>query len=189
MPALAYALANPERVHRLVLSNAQVSARTWQESAIDGVNAALRAHFPERWTEVQALREQGVRSLDERYQALYAELLARLEWFDPDGRPRLQHDAFNPEVYAGVVGDDPEWRVTGTMTGFDPCLARVRAPTLAVTGRWDGLTPPAMARAAVDAIPGAELAVFERSAHRPWAEEPGAYFETVGAFIATPAAG
>jgi proline iminopeptidase len=184
MPALAYALAHPRRVRRLVLSSAQVSARTWQEGAIDGVNAALRAHFPERWAELLALRARGVRSLDEGYQARYADLLARLEWFEPDRRPRLHHDDFNPEVYAGVVGEDPEWRVSGTMAGFDPCLARVRAPTLVVTGRWDRLTPPAIAASAAREIPGAELVVFERSAHRPWAEEPGAYFETVGAFIA-----
>jgi pimeloyl-ACP methyl ester carboxylesterase len=29
----------------------------------------------------------------------------------------------------------------------------------------------------------AELVMFERSAHRPWAEEPHDYFERVAAFL------
>jgi proline iminopeptidase len=49
MPAVAYALAHPDRLRRLVLSNAQISAATWQQGNIDAVNAALREQFPERW--------------------------------------------------------------------------------------------------------------------------------------------
>jgi proline iminopeptidase len=185
MPALAYALRHGPRLHRLVLSNAQLSARTWQEGNIDGVNAALRAHFPERWAELLALRTRGVRSLDERYQALYGDLLEELEWYDAAHRPRLQSDGgFNADVYAGVVGDDPEWRVTGTMAGFEPEFGAIRAPVLVVTGRWDRLTPPAIAHAAAAAIPEAELVVLEHCAHRPWAEQPDAYFAAIGDFLA-----
>jgi hypothetical protein len=36
-------------MRRLVLSDAQISAATWQEGDIDAVNAALREQFPERW--------------------------------------------------------------------------------------------------------------------------------------------
>ncbi len=184
MPALHYALVHG--VERLVLSNAQISARTWKDGNIDSVNAALRAQFPERWNQMLALRDAGVRSLDPRYQALFDEVVTDLEWVDPYGHPPLRHDEYNGariDVYAAVVGDDPEWCVTGTMAGFDPPLGDITAPTLLATGRWDRLTSPAIAQRAANAIPGATMLVFERSAHRPWVEEPDAYFRAVGDFF------
>jgi len=184
MPALAFALRHPERLSALVLSNAQISAATWQRGNIDAVNAALRAHYPERWARLLELRERGVRSLDDEIQGFYGELLERMEWADPERRPALQHGA-PPDlaVYAAVAGDDPEWEVGGTMAGFDPDLSAIAAPALVVTGRWDGLTSPRIAAEAAAAL-GAEMVVFEHSAHRPWCEEPARYFDVVGDFLA-----
>ena len=128
-----------------------------------------------------------MRSLADEYQELFDEVLERLEWAEPERRPRLggdDADAPNVEVYAGVVGDDPEWEVTGTMAGFDPGLSAVSAPTLVVSGRWDGLTSPALAAQAAAALPNARLEVLERCAHRPWAERPEEYFALVGDFLA-----
>ena len=187
MPALEYTQRWPERVDRLVLSNAQVSVHTWQAGNIDAVNAALRRHFPERWRALLALRERGIRSLADEYQELFEDVLERLEWTDPERRPQLTRDDFNapnPDVYAALVGDDPEWEVTGTMAGFDPDLSRISAPTLVVSGRWDQLTSPAIADATAAALPDARLHVFERSAHRPWAEQPEEYFTLVRGFLA-----
>jgi proline iminopeptidase len=147
----------------------------------------MRRHFPERWRALQALRERGVRSLASEYQELFEDVLERLEWADPGGRPQLTRDEFNApnlDVYAQIVGDDPEWEVTGTMSGFDPDLAGIAAPTLVVTGRWDQLTSPALAGATAAALPNAQLHVFERSAHRPWAEQPEEYFAVVDRFLA-----
>jgi proline iminopeptidase len=184
MPALAFALAHPERLWALVLSNAQISAATWQRGNIDNVNAALRAHYPERWARLLELRERGVRSLDDEIQAMYGEPLARMEWFDPERRPALRHGA-PPDVavYAAVAGEDPEWEVGGTMAGFDPDLARIDVPALVVSGRWDGLTTPQLPYETAAALPRAELAVLERSGHRPWCEEPERYFALVGDFL------
>ena len=69
------------------------------------------------------------------------------------------------------------------MAGFEPDLGAVAAPTLVVTGRWDGLTSPRIAAEAAAAIPRARLVVLERSGHRPWCEEPERYFELVGGFL------
>ena len=184
MPALSFALAHPERLWALVLSNAQISAATWQRGNIDAVNAALRRHYPERWARLLELRERGVRSLDAEIQGFYGELVERLEWADPARRPEPQHGA-PPDmaVYAAVAGDDPEWEVGGTMAGFDPDLSRVTAPTLVVSGRWDGLTTPQLAYETAAALPNAELAVLEHSGHRPWREEPDRFFELVGGFL------
>ena len=190
MPALRFVLDHG--AHRLILSNAQLSAATWQAGNIDNVNAALRAQFPERWTELLALRDAGVQSLDSRYQALLDDVITDLEWVDPLGHPPLHHDEYNGarlEVYAAIVGDDPEWAVTGAMAGFDPDLATITVPTLVATGRWDRLTSPASAHNAARALPDARTIVFERSAHRPWVEEPDAYFRAVGDFLTGHGAG
>ena len=54
----------------LVLSNAQVSAASWQRTNIDSVNAELRRLFPQEWEQICRLRERGVLSLDPEYQEL-----------------------------------------------------------------------------------------------------------------------
>jgi proline iminopeptidase len=190
LPALAHALAYPGALDALVLSNAQVSAATWQEGNIDNVNRALREHDPHAWEELLALRAQGVRSLDDHYQSLFANVLERLEWVDPEQRPPLERDeaeGMSLEAYEAFIGSDPEWEVTGTIAGFDPLprLPEIAAPVLVVTGRRDGLTTPRIARLTWESL-GPERArfeVLERSAHRPWAEEPDAYFALLDEFL------
>lgn len=190
--AAAYAIAHPDRVRRLVLSNAQVDAKGWQESNIGNVNHELRERYPELWEEVLRLRGRGITSLADEYQQLYERVLPELEWFDPVGHPRLAGrddpaEAFAPEVYRAFVGDDPEWAVTGSLARHDPMpgLATLPVPTLCITGRHDRVTTPRITATIARALPpdGAQLVVFERSAHRPWVEEPAAYLATVGGFL------
>jgi len=188
-PAVEYALTHPGRVRRLVLSNAQVTAAGWQRWNIDGVNAELQRLFPAEWQELLRLREAGVRSLDPRYQELIALVVPELEWVDQWNHPPLNRPdhGFEPAVYRAVVGDDPEWEVKGTLTGYDR-LAEFAGlpPTLVLSGRYDRLTPPVLAYETVEALAPDRRAlhVFERSAHRPWAEQPDEYVATVTSFLA-----
>lgn len=190
LPGLTHVLSYPGALDALVLSNAQVSAVTWQQGNIDRVNEALREHDPERWDELLALRARGVRSLDPRYQDLFEGVLERLEWADPEHRPQLERDeteGMRLDAYEALIGPDPEWEVTGTLAGFDPLprLGELDIPVLAVTGRWDGLTTPRIAHLTWQALKPARarFAVLERSAHRPWAEEPDAYFALLDGFL------
>ena len=190
MPAVEYALKHPDAVRRLVLSNAQISAESWQRTNIDGVNAELQRLFPEEWRQILTLREQGVTSLDPEYQTLVARVLPDLEWVDPWNHPPLRHPSvggFEERVYSSVIGSDPEWVVDGTLAGDDPLpsLGELRARTLVLSGRYDRLTPPSVADAIYEALPDdrRELHIFERSAHRPWAEQPEEYFDVVGRFL------
>jgi proline iminopeptidase len=189
-PATEFALKNPSRIRRLVLSDAHVSAVAWQRTNIDGVNAELARLFPNEWRELLELRADSVTSLDDRYQDLIALVLPDLEWTDPWDHPRLNppdHDhAFELAVYRAIVGSDPEWEVTGSMRGYDRTDELHLLPdTLVVSGRYDRLTPPQVA----DEIHAAlhpkrrRMHIFERSAHRPWAEEPDQYFEVVKSFL------
>jgi proline iminopeptidase len=187
IPALAYALECPDRVSHLVLSNAQFSASAWQEGNIDNVMAALRARHPERWERAMALRAAGVRSSADEFQELLGDVVDELEWADPAGHPALRSDPeerFSMDVYVAWLGDDPEVVVGGSLAGFEPDLAAIEARTLVITGRHDGMLTPALASRLHAGLPaGAELVVLERSAHRPWAEEPDAYFAAVEAFL------
>ena len=174
-----------------MLSNAQVSAADWQRTNIDGVNAELARLFPIEWKQILDMRASGVTSLDERYQELVGLIVPDLEWVDPWGHPPLNrpgHDrGFEVEVYEAIVGPDPEWKVTGTMRGFDRTSEFGQLPeTLVVTGRYDRLTPPAVADQIYAALNPERraLQVFERSAHRPWVEEPELYFDSLKSFLA-----
>ena len=189
-PAVEYALREPGAVRRLVLSNAQVSAASWQRTNIDSVNAELRRLFPQEWQQICRLRERGVLSLDPEYQGLVARVVPDLEWVDPWNHPPLSREGgFEEAVYRSVVGPDPEWTVEGTLRGYEPLprLHELRAETLVVSGRYDRLTPPSVAQEIYDALPSDRRAlhVFERSAHRPWVEQPDEYFEVVGRFLGT----
>jgi proline iminopeptidase len=95
--------------------------------------------------------------------------------------------AFEERVYSSVIGTDPEWEVEGTLRGYDPLprLHEIGAPTLVLSGRYDRLTPPSVAQAIFNALAPERrrLEIFERSAHRPWAEQPDEYFAVVARFL------
>jgi len=192
MPTLAYVAGRPETVSAVVLSGAQMSADTWQRGNIDNLNDFLRRHFPDRWARLEQLRADGIRSLDARYGELLDPAVDALAWYrrDAAARPAISTDpeveAFREEVYTAVCGPDPEWRVGGTMAGFDPLpgLADLGVPALVATGRWDGMVTPELAMEAVRAFGASgRLHVFDKSGHRPYAEEPDAYFTVVNAFL------
>jgi proline iminopeptidase len=67
---------------------------------------------------------------------------------------------------------------------LNPELPKFRFPTLVVTGRYDFNVAPSVAWSIHRAIPGSELAVFEKSGHLPFCEESEAFADRVGAFLA-----
>ena len=85
-----------------------------------------------------------------------------------------------------MIGPDPEWEVEGTLRGYarrPGC--RSPAPDARCQRANDRLTPPSVAHAIFDGLAPdrRRLHVFERSAHRPWVEQPDEYFEVVGRFL------
>jgi proline iminopeptidase len=78
--------------------------------------------------------------------------------------------------------------IWGDLQRFDlnPELARFRFPTLVATGRYDFNVAPSVAWAIHRAIPGSELAIFERSGHLPQVEEEDAFVARVSEFLAKP---
>jgi pimeloyl-ACP methyl ester carboxylesterase len=64
-----------------------------------------------------------------------------------------------------------------------PRLRRINVPTLVVWGAQDRLIPPSHARAYVEAIPGARLALIEDCGHVPATERPEEFARVVGDFL------
>jgi proline iminopeptidase len=62
-------------------------------------------------------------------------------------------------------------------------LAEIDLPTLVISGADDWITPPEQGRRLQAAIANAELALFERSGHFPFIEEPDKFIATVSGWL------
>jgi pimeloyl-ACP methyl ester carboxylesterase len=65
----------------------------------------------------------------------------------------------------------------------EPRLAEVTHPVLVLAGRYDRACTVAAAEAIAIGIPGAELCVFEDSAHMMFIEEEAGYVAAVEGFL------
>jgi proline iminopeptidase len=192
LPAIEYTRTHSDRVRRLVMSSAVHSARAWQLGNIDNVNHEISTRYPERWDQLMALRDRGVRSLAGEYQDIVGSVLPELEWADRIAHPGLLKpiedvDRYHPDAYAAFLGPDPEWIVGGSLAGYDPGpgLSGLGVPVLVVAGRHDRVTPVVVAQMLRTDLGAGDtrMTVFEHSAHRPWAEEPDAYFAELADFL------
>jgi pimeloyl-ACP methyl ester carboxylesterase len=62
-------------------------------------------------------------------------------------------------------------------------LNTIHVPTLVLVGRHDFICSPVQAQIIHESIRGSKLAVFEKSGHFPWLEEPDLFFSTVTNFL------
>jgi proline iminopeptidase len=95
-------------------------------------------------------------------------------------------DAFLARSSSFVYRQKVNKAVWGDLQRFDlnPELPKFKFPTLVVTGRYDFNVAPSVAWAIHTAIPGSELAVFEKSGHLPFCEERDAFLKRIEAFLA-----
>ena len=195
MVAQAYALAHPERVHALILSNTLDGARAWQEENIASTHAFLARQFPDRWQRILDLRAEGFVTSQDTLQILFGPLnelyhydLANDSTFRARQREVREPDipGSSPDVYRSMIGRDPEWTIDGTLAGVElgARLRSVHAPALVLAGRYDRICPPSAAERIARALPDARLVVFERSGHRPELEEADRWFAVVREFLA-----
>lgn len=87
---------------------------------------------------------------------------------DLDNRTIYEHRAWN--------------RSLALLANFNTlnALPKINTPTLVISGRHDGITPPEQGgERFADLMPNAELVVFEESAHFPFIEQENAFFETL----------
>lgn len=178
--AIAYTLAYPKNVRTLVTAGGIAS--------IPLANRELDRWFdqmpPPHGDVIRA--GNAARQYDSpEYQAaldvFYRTYLCRLpEWPEP---LRYTLDQMSRPVYEYMNGPN-EFTIVGTIRDWDVSdrLGTIRVPTLVTGGRYDEVSP-AVARQIADGIPGAELAVFEKSSHVPFWEERDAYIDRVRRFL------
>ncbi|MGH7642324.1 MAG: proline iminopeptidase-family hydrolase [Candidatus Dormibacteria bacterium] len=182
MLALQYLLERAPQLRGLILSSTPVSVVRWLADA-----AELRRALP---ADVQTVLENHERSgffACPEYQGAVAEFyrrhLCRLSpW------PDCIEQTFNGlggEVYTTLWGPSEFGPVTGELVNFEVVdrLGQIRIPTLVTGGRFDEARPEHMELLA-RSIPGAELALFEHSAHVAFLEERPAYLARLRTFLA-----
>jgi proline iminopeptidase len=101
-------------------------------------------------------------------------------FYTPEAR-----DAFMARSKSVVYRQKVNKAVWTDLQRFDlnPELPKFKFPTLVVTGRYDFNVAPSVAWSIARAIPGSDLAIFEKSGHLPFCEEPDAFLKRVDGFL------
>ena len=168
--ALAYTLAHPDRVHRLVVSD-----------GLPGFKAIAHP-MPEIFPD-----------LEEQEAAKEKELGSGQAAADYGLRVHIRKCFYSPELadkYLNGIADLGLNPTTGEQVSkatedvdLSPRLNTIHVPTLILTGRFDVNVAPLTAWRMYKAIPGAQIHIFEHSGHLPSYEEPEAYLTTLDKFL------
>jgi proline iminopeptidase len=161
-----------------------VSAGVPAASFLKAVDKSL-AHF-----EPESLREQVTASWAREATASTPDECREIL---SDQLPFHFHDPMDPRIEAMRAGLDemvfaPDVLRAAAATGYGDIevqqrLAEVTHPVLVLAGRHDRTCTVAAAEAIADGIPGAELQVFENSAHMMFIEEQAGYVAAVEDFL------
>ena len=165
MTGMAFALAYPQRLGRLVLAN------TTSSYGPEG-----RAMWEAR---AKAVEQGGLAAIEPMVMGRY---------FSEDFR------ASHPGNVAAASKRFLETPVEGYLgccdaiaeLDFTADLGRIHNRTLVIAGALDAATPPAMSQAIAERIPGARLSVIQGAAHLSAAEKPEEFATLVESFLLAP---
>jgi proline iminopeptidase len=169
---MAYAARHPDRIaHLLIVDSA---APKIQDTAF---------LFKYIYPETQA-REDAVAFAVELgdAEAIAADIREYMSMLFYTEEARAAFEARAPSLVYRQKVNKAVW---GDLQRFDlnPELPKFRFPTLVITGRYDFNVAPSVAWSIHRAIPGSELAVFEKSGHLPFCEETDGFVSKVEAFL------
>lgn len=170
---LAYALAHPDRVARLILVDTSASSSFRARSiaiARERANKTMLQAFERLWSD--ALIDDD--DFQENWRILFPLYFARAT--------PAQIDA-----YAGRTSYNLATRraILPTLADYDlrPRLASLSMPAMVIVGAHDWITPPDEARELAGALPNSRLVIFEASGHYPFLEEGERFAGVVEAFL------
>ena len=170
---MAYAARHPERIAHLMIVDS--AAPKIQDTVFLFKNV-----YPETTAREDALAF-AVELGDQK--AVAADLNAYMSMLFYTAEAR---EAFMARSSSFVYRQKVNKAVWDDLQRFDlnPELPRFAFPTLVVTGRYDFNVAPSVAWSIHHAIPGSQYAVFEKSGHLPFCEQPDQFLGTIDAFLA-----
>jgi proline iminopeptidase len=169
---MAYTARHPERVRRLIICDS--AAPKWRDTVF-----LFDQVFPEGRERQDAFDFADTLGDDDAHKKGLAEYLSWL-CYSPEKR-----DAFLAKASTFKETKDVNQKVNADLARFDlnPEIKKFRMPVLVLTGRYDMNVAPQTAWRIHQAIAGSQWAVFERSGHLPWYEEPEAFAGVVMPFL------
>ena len=188
VPAQAYAIKYPEQVDKMVLINGFHSGAMWQANC-DSYNHYAKTHFPEKWKQVDSLRALGYVSSQEPLKTVYGNFPTKYIYYHntslKQNVPKENYRGWANDVYVEIIGRDGDFDVSGSMINQDyrQQLKDVKAKTLIIAGRYDGVSTPEFAVQYKTFMPQAQFVMFEQSAHNPYLEEPEKFYELFESFF------
>jgi proline iminopeptidase len=165
---MAYASRHPERIAHLVIVDS--AAPKIQDTLF-----LFKNIYPET-TEREDGLAFAVELGDEKAVAADIHEYLSMLFYSPQLR-----DAFLARSSSFDYTQTVNRAVWGDLQRFDlnPELPKFKFPTLVVTGRYDFNVAPSVAYSIHKAIPGSDFAVFEKSGHLPFCEEPDGFIQRV----------
>lgn len=188
VPAQGYAVKYPDNVEHMVLINGFHSGAMWQANC-DSYNHYAKTHFPEKWAKVDSLRNLGYVSTDKELMDVYYAFPTKYIYYHnttlSQNVPKTKFRGWSHDVYTQIIGPDGDFDVSGSMinTDYRRKLKDVKAKTLIIAGRYDGVSTPEWAIQYKTYMPQAKFVMFENSAHNPYLEEPEKFFSLFEEFI------
>jgi len=149
----------PQRVARLALFNTGADAKP--------PGAAGEEEERKRRALLQIAKERGMRAM-------------ALEWLPPMMRPGRMADAALVETIAGMIARKTPEIYEAQMLALlgrpdaRPVLSSINCPTLLLTGRDDGWSPPLRHQEMAAVIPNSRVAIVPDSGHMSTMEQPAA---------------
>jgi proline iminopeptidase len=173
--ALEYALAYPERVRALVLRDtaaADTFRGTARQRALDTDRTTIDMELFDRSFSGQVRDDDDFK---ETWKAI-------LPLYDYDYDPSAVEAKANAPTYHYRTHN---YAFSTNLPGYDirGRLGEILCPTLITVGRVDWITPVEASEELAAGIPGAQLAIFEKSGHSPQIEEHDAWLATVREFL------
>ena len=181
MLATEYVFGRPEGIVTLILASPCISIARWTEDA-----ERLKKGLPDEVQRTIAEHERMGSIACPEYVAAtlvyYRRHVCRMEPWPVE--LEKAYAGVGQQVYETMWGPS-EFAATGTLRTFDRAsrLPEIDIPTLFTCGRYDEATPETVAWYQ-SLVPGAELTVFEESAHLAHLEERERYQAVVRSFLA-----
>ena len=170
--AMAYAVAHPEHVAKLVLSDS--AAPSWKSMV-----HLLPETFPDIEEQDAAEQKKLGTATDAAARASLRNHF-RMIFYSPAKRDAYMAQmgdlGYEPAVAEAVSKATENLDLTPKLHGF-------HFPTLVITGRYDMNVAPLTAWRMAHQIPAAEIVFFEQSGHLPSYEEPEKYYAVLEAFL------